>query len=517
MHETSPGVERAVAGAAVWAGRAGAPEPRLAEFLLGLLDEEEGRPADLLERANLSVAGVREALPALASHGQIIPASRLISAARGWSLQFRADPEVMTDAFLLAVLRADAAFRASVRPLGLDPDRLEALLTAGVERPTADAQEQATFALPSESADIDTARVLDVNFNRARESLRVLDDYCRFVLDDAFLTGQVKMMRHALVAASESLPNGVLLSARETLRDVGTTVTAAGEYDRSSPAQVAAVNLKRLQESLRSLEEFGKVMSPELGRQLESLRYGVYTLERAIVAGGESRQRLADARLYVLLTGSQCVAALDWTIEQAAAGGASVFQLREKSLSDAAFVDRARNVRRRTRKAGVLFIVNDRPDVAKLSDADGLHLGQDDLSVKDARRILGHGPLIGVSTHTLEQVRRAVLDGADYIGVGPTFPSSTKQFDAFPGLDFVRAASAETSLPAFALGGIGPANVAEVVAAGARRVAVSSAIATAEDPEKVALLLRSALDSRPITPSAQSARFPFPDSPPGST
>lgn len=514
MHDTSPGVERALAAASEWAARGGAPEPRLVDFLLGLLDEEEGRPWVLLERANLGVAAVREALPPLASPS--VPPSALLSVARAWSLQFRADPAVMTDALLLAVLRADAAFRAAVRPLGLDPDRLEAILTDGVDRPTAEPHEPTAFALPAETADTDTARILDVNFNRARESLRVLDDYCRFVLDDAFLTRHVKEMRHALAAASESLPHGLLLAARETQRDVGTSLSAAGEYDRASPAQVAAVNLKRLQESLRSLEEYGKVASAELGRTVESLRYGAYTLERAVVAGGDSRQRLAAARLYVLLTGSQCVASMDWTIEQAAAGGAGVFQLREKQLSDSDLLERARNVRRWTRKAGSLFIVNDRPDIAKLSEADGVHLGQDDLSVKDARRILGHGPLIGVSTHTLDQVRRAVLDGADYLGVGPTFPSQTKSFDAFPGLDFVRAAFAETSLPAFALGGIAPANAADVVAAGARGIAVSSAVAAADEPEMAARLLRSALDSRPVTPTAHPARLAFLEHPHGS-
>src|SRR5262249_37597577 len=138
----------------------------------------------------------------------------------------------------------------------------------------------------------------------------------------------------------------------------------------------------------------------------------------------------------------------------AAAGGADVIQLREKTLADRELVERARNVRRWTRKAGVLFVVNDRPDVARLVEADGVHLGQDDMPVKDARRILGADALIGVSTHSIEQVRQAVLDGANYIGVGPTFPSATKVFEEFPGLDFVRAVLAETTLPAFAIGGI---------------------------------------------------------------
>src|SRR5262249_27095687 len=127
---------------------------------------------------------------------------------------------------------------------------------------------------------------------------------------------------------------------------------------------------------------------------------------------------------------------LDWTIREAAAGGASIFQLREKNLSDRDLLERARNVRRWTREVGALFIMNDRPDIARLAEADGVHVGQDDLPVKEVRRVVGPHVLVGVSTHNLGQLRQAVLDGASYVGVGPTFPSGTKQFEAFPGLDF---------------------------------------------------------------------------------
>jgi thiamine-phosphate pyrophosphorylase len=101
--------------------------------------------------------------------------------------------------------------------------------------------------------------------------------------------------------------------------------------------------------------------------------------------------------------------------------------------------------------------------------------------------------LIGVSTHSVEQLRQAILDGADYVGLGPTFPSKTKTFAHFPGLEFVRAAREETSLPAFVLGGVEPSNIGEVVQAGARRIAVSSAICASEDPEQAARLLKAAL------------------------
>jgi thiamine-phosphate pyrophosphorylase len=202
---------------------------------------------------------------------------------------------------------------------------------------------------------------------------------------------------------------------------------------------------------------------------------------------------LTDARLYVLLSGAGCQAALDWTIAEAAAGGADIVQLREKTLPDGELLGRARDVRRWTRKAGVLFIVNDRPDIARLADADGVHLGEDDLPVREARRILGPDALIGVSTHNLEQVRRAVLEGASYLGVGPTFASATKQFSELAGLEFVRVASAETSLPAFVLGGVTTDNIEQVVAAGGKRVAVGAAVGQAEEPRLVAAALRRAL------------------------
>ena len=146
-------------------------------------------------------------------------------------------------------------------------------------------------------------------------------------------------------------------------------------------------------------------------------------------------------------------------------------------------------------EAGALFLLNDRPDLARLAEADGVHLGQDDLPVKEARRILGPDALIGVSTHDLDQVRRAVLDGASYLGVGPTFPSGTKVFTEFAGLEFVRQVAAETSLPAFVIGGVNPDTVGAAVTAGARRVAVSEAVCASDDPRAAAAALVQALRS----------------------
>jgi thiamine-phosphate pyrophosphorylase len=417
----------------------------------------------------------------------------VLSSARELAYELSGEHTIASEHLLLAVLRADAPLRRTLEGLGLAFVRLEEAVLATQAPPL---RMDEPLQLHETTEQIDTARILDAAANRAREALRVVEDYCRFVLDDAFLSGELKRLRHELAAALGELPSGLLLQARDTLGDVGTALATEAEYDRASLAAVVEANLKRLQEALRSLEEYGKLRSGALGRALEGLRYRAYTLERALVLGAAARARLADVRLYVLVTGSLCIHSLEGTIRQAAAGGAQVFQLREKGLDDRALLERARQVRRWTREAGALFLMNDRPDLARLAEADGVHVGQEELPVKEVRRIVGPEALIGVSTHDRAQLRRAVLDGASYVGVGPTFPSGTKEFAEFSGLEFVRQAVAETTLPVFAIGGVTLANLPAVVAAGARRVAVSGAICLAEDPCAAARAMRLILDSR---------------------
>ena len=166
---------------------------------------------------------------------------------------------------------------------------------------------------------------------------RVVEDYCRFVLNDRVLTAEVKSLRHGLAAAASRVPAAWLLGSRDTPGDVGTGVTAGSEYERSSAAGVAAANLKRLQESLRSLEEFGKLIGPDLGRELETLRYRAYTLESAIVGRGRGGRDGRGGRGAGAIGPGLChphrVAVrgpLEETIAAAAEGGVGIIQLREK-------------------------------------------------------------------------------------------------------------------------------------------------------------------------------------------
>jgi len=201
------------------------------------------------------------------------------------------------------------------------------------------------------------------------------------------------------------------------------------------------------------------------------------------------QETLLKAQLYVLIDGCASLERFVGLVRSLVAAGVQVLQLRDKKLCDRKVVERARLIRQLTRDTKTLFIVNDRPDIALLADADGVHVGQGELTVADCRTILGRERLIGVSTHSVPQAQQAVGDGADYVGCGPTFPSATKEFAEFPGLGFLRAVRPQLTIPAFAIGGIQQANVAQVLDTGLRRIAVSSAVTAANDPSAAATSL----------------------------
>jgi thiamine-phosphate pyrophosphorylase len=495
--EFSPALQLAFARARQFAASDVATQVEPRHLLRGLLAEDEGKAMMLLIRSGATLSGLQAhlGLPARIDATELAnlplhPALQSIMIrARDLAVLHADEGTISTDHVLLALLTDDEVLRKELEGFGFDRERLQANIV-GTSSPLV-MDEPLLLDEPAE--EIETARILDAGANRSREALRVLEDHARFALNDAFLCRQWKQLRHDLAQALRLLPGSLLLEARDTLHDVGTAISTEQEWQRTSLHAVVQSNVKRLQEALRSLEEYGKIVAVEFAQQIEKIRYQSYTLEGAVVQGSKSRERLADAQLYVLVTDALCRVSLVGTVKEAALGGAQIIQLREKDLDDRTLLARARDVREVTRASGVVFIVNDRPDIARLADADGVHLGQDDLPIREARRIVGPGALIGVSTHNLDQVRRAILEGADYIGVGPTFPSQTKDFAACAGLDFIHHALAETSLPAFAIGGIDLDNVAQVPAAGACRIAVSHAICRADDPRAVAGQLRQAL------------------------
>jgi len=341
-------------------------------------------------------------------------------------------------------------------------------------------------------------RILDANLNRAREALRTIEDFARFIRNDAVAATQCKRARHRLTLFATKFERD-LLQQRDTVGDVGTTITTTAEAQRLSTDAVAKAALGRLTEALRCIEEYGKIVSPTDATDVEQIRYGCYTLGQRLFERHKLLERIRTSHLHVLLTSSLC--RNDWQATAAATlqGGADVIQLREKEIGDAEVLKRAQWLRELTHKHNALLIVNDRADIARLVDADGVHLGQDDLPPTAARQIVGPLKLIGVSTHSVAEATNARAQAADYLGVGTMFASATKPNVQVGGPTLLcEVAAAVANMPLVAIGGITAANIDQLAAIAPDRtaVAVSQAILGAADVEAATRTIVDAITSR---------------------
>ena len=338
-------------------------------------------------------------------------------------------------------------------------------------------------------ADNTTGRILDANLNRAREALRVLEEYARFGLDDTALTQALKDLRHELTDCLPMPLREQLPAYRDIVGDVGTALQAEGEYRRTDLTAVVRAAAHRLSEALRVLEEYAKTTDAKPAATFESLRYRGYEVERRLLLHVAAREHFVRVRLYVLLTAELCKR--DWfaTAEAVLKGGADCLQLREKELEDRELLARAQRLAELCHRRGAWLIVNDRPDIAAVSGADGVHLGQDDLPVSAARRVLPAGALVGVSTHNRAQLEAAAAQAPDYLAVGPMFASDTKPQDVIAGPKMLKAARQVSALPLVAIGGITCENAAAVLTAAPCCLCVCAAVVGQDDPEAAARAL----------------------------
>ncbi len=330
-------------------------------------------------------------------------------------------------------------------------------------------------------------RILDANLDRAREGLRILEDWCRFGLNQAELTEHLKDLRQQL----GQWHTADLRAARDTPGDLGTDLTHPQEQVRTSVTQVLQANFCRVQEALRSLEEFSKIERPAMAAACKQMRYQVYTLESQLM-GHQRRQQLQQAQIYLVTSPTDNLLAV---VEAALQGGLQILQYREKTAEDCDRIVIARQLKELCHRYGSLFLINDRVDLALAVDADGVHLGQKDLPIAVARDLLGSQRIIGRSTTNPEEMAKALGEGADYIGVGPVYATPTKPDKAAAGLDYVRYARDQAPVPFYAIGGIDEHNLGEVMAAGADRVAVVRALMKAPDPAATTHFFRTQLQT----------------------
>ncbi|WP_341527663.1 thiamine phosphate synthase [Nostoc sp. UHCC 0302] len=329
-------------------------------------------------------------------------------------------------------------------------------------------------------------RILDANLDRAREGLRIIEEWCRFGLNNAQLSLECKHLRQELAKWHTS----ELRAARDTPGDPGTELTHPQEEQRASIKSLLQANFGRTEEALRVLEEYGKLYNLNMAKACKQMRYQVYTLESSLL-GHQRHQLLWRSRLYLVTSPSENLLN---TVEAALKGGLTLLQYREKTADDSIRLEQARKLRQLCHAYGALFIINDRVDLALAVDADGVHLGQQDMPIATARQLLGSQRLVGLSTTNPEEMQGAIAQDVDYIGVGPVYETPTKVGKAATGLEYVNYAAKNCPIPWFAIGGIDANNVNDVIDAGAERVAVVRSLMQAEQPTLVTQYFLSQLN-----------------------
>jgi len=318
---------------------------------------------------------------------------------------------------------------------------------------------------------------MDVNFNRATEGLRVVEEIARFVIEDKKITLAVKTLREELSRAIRSSHG--LLGARKALEDVGRVLYTRGEGSRADLESIFKANIKRAQEAIRCLEEFSKLIDPALGKKFKRMRFKLYDIETKMSDPVAKADKL-DFDLYVV---TDPKAGPLKTIRRALAAGVKIVQLRDKNISKDAYFRLAKKAAAIIKKTNTVFILNDYWDMVGEVGADGVHLGQEDLkviSIKKVRNAIGNGKLIGISTHSYRQAERAVKLGADYISVGPIFATPSKPGREPVGLNLLKKAVNRIKIPVVAIGGINRSNATRVIKAGGHRVAVIRAASEAK-------------------------------------
>lgn len=341
-------------------------------------------------------------------------------------------------------------------------------------------------------------RLIDANLNRISEGLRLLEDVARFLLNDAALSEQLKSLRHELLGPDWSLRRE-LLFARDSAEDVGAFAEVPGEARRDDLPAIVIANSRRVQESLRVMEEFAKLPDIDLDpARFKKARFAVYEIEQKLTANllrQDKRERIAG--LYVIID-REALGGRDESevARQAIRGGAKVIQLRDKHRERGEILATAKGLREVCSHFEVLFIVNDYLDIALASDADGLHLGPGDLPIPTARQLLPIDKILGCSTTALEEALKAEADGADYIAVGSIYPTSSKAGAIVVGLETLRQIREAMSIPIVAIGGIDEGNATEVIEAGADSLAVISAVLGAKDVEEAARKLAVKMEAK---------------------
>jgi len=342
---------------------------------------------------------------------------------------------------------------------------------------------------PIDDEDPKIFQIIDANLDRAREGLRVLEDWARFGLGNEKYVESIKNFRQLLGKYHLE----IYKQSRNHIEDKCKGLTHQEQMKRKTPEQLISSNAGRVQEALRVIEEFSRLHNNELSNIASEIRYEIYTLEIDLLNLNKfkkSEQILKENDLYIITDQKENLLEI---IEEVLIAGVRIIQHRFKKGTDKDHLQEAIQIKNLCKKYNSLFIINDRIDIALASNADGIHLGQDDFDLKIARKLLGHSKIIGISANNEMEISKAIKDGCDYIGIGPVFKTSTKKDKEPLGLEKIKKLTKGLKLPWFAIGGINKKNIRILKNCGFTKVALVSEIMNSKNPKEEAIIIQKEL------------------------
>lgn len=321
-------------------------------------------------------------------------------------------------------------------------------------------------------------QIIDANFNRVREGLRVVEDGIRFYISNRDIFKQVKDFRHKFTRSIlENFPSVFLHKGRDILKDTGKN------YDiikKENIKKTIEKNCLRVEEGIRVIEEYSKCLKPSISKKLHNLRFEFYRIEKEITTL-LSRKNIPVPLIYVIINANEKKDVIRFT-EEIIKGKPDIIQLRYKGENTNYFLKIAKKLKNFIPDE-IIYIINDRIDICLLVDADGVHLGEKDIGVEDARKLL-EDKIIGVSSNSFNEAAKYKNKDIDYIAIGAIFQSPTKPERKIAGLKVIKEIKKNFSIPVVAIGGINKENVSSVIKEGADGVALISAVEKAGNKHK---------------------------------
>jgi len=342
--------------------------------------------------------------------------------------------------------------------------------------------------LDSNNTNAEDARIyqiIDANLDRAREGLRVLEDWARFGLGKEKYVERIKHFRQIL--GKNHLE--IYKESRNHIEDNCKGLSHQEQKNRTTSEQIISSNSGRVQEALRVIEEFSRVHNHELSKIASEIRYEIYTIEVDLLSLSKfkkSEEILKENDLYVITDQKENLLEI---IEQILIAGVRIIQHRFKTGTDKDNLEEAIQIKNLCKRYNSLFIINDRIDIVLASNADGIHLGQNDIDLKTARKLLGNSKIIGISANNEVDISNAIKGGSDYIGIGPVFETATKKNKQPLGIEKIKTLTENLNIPWFAIGGIKKKNISYLKTYGFKKFALVSQLMNSEDPKGDAIII----------------------------